>query len=106
MTDVLNVGPTMAGTGIVLPERTAETLPTKGEGWIVTVFNNDHNTYDEVMRVLMVATGCNSEEAYIEAWEIDHYGKCVVHKACETECKKAADVIATIGIQVEVSLDE
>jgi hypothetical protein len=96
----------MSGAGIALPERTAEALPTKGEGWIVTVFNNDINSYDEVMFVLMLATGCTSEEAYIEAWEVDHYGKCVVHKACESECKKAADVIATIGIKVEATPEE
>jgi ATP-dependent Clp protease adaptor protein ClpS len=96
----------MSGTGIELPERTTEEAPTKGEGWIVTVFNNDTNTYDQVMFVLMLATGCTSEEAYIEAWEIDHYGKCIVHKACESECKKAADVISTIGIKVEATPEE
>jgi hypothetical protein len=58
------------------------------------------------MRILMIATGCNSEEAYIEAWEVDHYGRCVVHKACETECRHAAEVIATIGIHVEATPDE
>jgi len=98
--------PIMSGAGIELPERTVEVLPTKGEGWIVTVFNNDINSYDEVMFVLMLATGCTSEEAYIEAWEIDHYGKCVVHKASQIECKKAADVIATIGIKVEATPEE
>ncbi len=98
--------PVMSGAGIELPEKTIEEKKVLGEGWIVTVFNNDTNTYDEVMRVLMIATGCNSEEAYIETWEIDHFGKCVVHKACESECKKAAEVIAMIGIQVEVTPDE
>lgn len=93
-------------TGIVLPERIAEEKKALGEGWIVTVFDNETNTYDEVMRVLMIATGCNSEEAYIETWEIDHYGQCVVHKASETECKKAAEVIAMIGIRVEATPDE
>lgn len=96
----------MSGAGIALPERTTEETPTQGEGWIVTVFDNDTNRYDEVMTILMIATGCTSEEAYIEAWEIDHYGKCIVHKACESECKKAADVIATIGIKVEATPEE
>jgi ATP-dependent Clp protease adaptor protein ClpS len=102
-----------SGTGIELPEaptklpeRTPDEQTTKGEGWIVTVFNNDTNTYDEVMFVLMLATSCTSEEAYIEAWEIDHYGKCIVHRAGENECKKAADVIATIGIKVEATPEE
>lgn len=98
--------PMMSGAAIELPERTAEERETKGEGWIVTVFDNDTNSYDQVMSILMLATACTSEEAYIEAWEIDHYGKCIVHKASEIECKKAADIIATIGIRVEVSPDE
>lgn len=72
---------------------------------MVTVYNNDVNTYDEVMMVLMLATNCTSEEAYIEAWEIDHYGLCVVHRADESECRGAAEVIGAIGIQVEVTPD-
>jgi ATP-dependent Clp protease adaptor protein ClpS len=96
------LGPRNSG-GIEAPERIHETLPSKGESWIVTVFNNDTNTYEEVMTVLMLATNCTQEEAYIEAWEIDHYGQCVVHRADETECKGAAEVIAVIGIRVEVS---
>lgn len=95
----------MASHGIELPEREAIESPSKGEGWMVTVYNNDVNTYDEVMMVLMLATNCTSEEAYIEAWEIDHYGLCVVHRADESECRGAAEVIGAIGIQVEVTPD-
>ncbi len=76
---------------------------TKSEGWIVTVFNNEHNTYEEVMTILAIATACTAEEAYLEAWEIDHLGKSVVHQACEKECKRASEIISTIGIHVEVS---
>jgi ATP-dependent Clp protease adaptor protein ClpS len=71
--------------------------------WSVTVFDNDTNTYEEVMTVLMIATGCSGEEAHIEAWEIDHYGSCLVHRDTEDDCRKAADIIAKIGIRVEVS---
>ncbi len=76
--------------------------PRTGGGWIVTVFNNDVNTYDEVVSILMIATACSLDEAYMEAWEIDHLGKSVVHHGGERECRNAAKVIATIGIQVEV----
>jgi len=74
-----------------------------GDGWIVTVYNNEHNTYDEVLMILMIATNCDAEEAYIETWEIDHLGKSVVHRAAESECQSVASIISTIGIQVEVS---
>ena len=95
-----------SGSAIELPEKLADDLGTRGEGWIVTVYDNDDNTVEDVMLVLMKATGCSSQEAYIETWEIDHYGLCVVHRACELECTKAAEIIATIGIRVEVSPDE
>lgn len=71
--------------------------------WIVTVYNNETNTYEEVITVLMLATGCNYDEAYMEAWEIDHLGKSVVHWADEEECTAVASVVRRIGIRVEVT---
>ncbi|HVL38491.1 MAG TPA: ATP-dependent Clp protease adaptor ClpS [Fimbriimonadaceae bacterium] len=72
-------------------------------GWIVTVYNNDYNTYDQVVSILIAATSCTPDEAHIETWEIDHLGKSVVHHGSLEECTNVADVISTIGIRVEVS---
>jgi len=69
----------------------------------VTVFDNDHNTFVEVVDVLIRATSCTVEEAEIETWEIDELGRSVVHHGCETECRRSAAIIAEIGIRVEVS---
>jgi ATP-dependent Clp protease adapter protein ClpS len=80
-----------------------DTREKEGAAWIVTVYDNDYNTYEEVMMILMAATGCSAQEAYIEAWEIDHLGKCVVHNSSKDDCQMAASIIAEIGIQVEVS---
>ena len=93
----------MSNPGIL--ERPLEQVqgPGTGGGFIVTVFNNDQNTYDEVMMILMVATQCDADEAYMETWEIDHMGKSVVHRACEEDCQNVADVISTIGIEAKVS---
>jgi hypothetical protein len=79
--------------------------PGTGGGFVVTVYNNEHNTYDEVMVVLMLATQCDADEAYMETWEIDHLGSSVVHRACEQDCLNVAEIISTIGIRVEVSED-
>jgi ATP-dependent Clp protease adapter protein ClpS len=96
---------------VMSPERTSVMEPEieeratdrgGGEGWIVVVFNNDHNTYEEVIHILMLATNCSQEEAEIETWEVDHLGKSVVHHADKEECERVASVIRTIGIQVEV----
>ena len=100
--------PLMAGAGsgtIQRPEIEPIDSQTRGDGWLVTVYNNEHNTWDEVMVILMVATQCSAEEAYIETWEIDKLGASVVHHGGEEECLAAAKVIATIGIRVEVGQD-
>ncbi len=75
---------------------------TQSDGWLVTVFNNEVNTYDEVMVVLMVATRCSADEAYLETWEVDHLGASVVHHAAEAECRRVAAIIGTIGIRAVV----
>lgn len=74
---------------------------TAGE-WLVIVFNNDHNTWDEVTGILQAATGCSPAEAEMETWEIDNLGKSIVHHGDREECERAAAIIATIGIQVSV----
>ncbi len=100
--------PVMAALDVVenaampMHELSEQDSQQKNGGWGVTIFNNDVNTYEEVIIILMSATGCTSEEAYIEAWEVDHYGHCLVHISSEEECKTAAKTIATIGIKVEV----
>jgi len=84
------------------PDERVDDGTAPGKGWVVEVFNNETNTYDEVMEILMRATGCDLHEAYIETWEIDHLGKSVVHHAGQRECERVAGIIATIGIRVEV----
>lgn len=71
--------------------------------WMVTIFNNDHNTFDEVIWALMNATGCDVEEAAIEAWEAHHFGKASVHFSSEPECVDVAAKIEPIGVKTEVT---
>ena len=71
--------------------------------WMTTIFNNEANSMDQVVRVLMRATGCDEEEAEIEMWEAHTYGKAPVHFASRTECEKAAEVIGSIGVRTEVT---
>jgi ATP-dependent Clp protease adaptor protein ClpS len=87
-----------------LPDFDLDERSSRG-GWLVRVFNNETNTYEEVITILMLATGCDVEEAYIETWEIDHLGQSVVHIADKTECEEVAKVIAKIGIRTEVEED-
>lgn len=71
--------------------------------WMVVIFNNDHNSVDEVMDVLVKATGCDLEEAAIETWEAHHFGKAPVHFASQEECDQVAGVISRIGVRAEVT---
>lgn len=86
----------------ILPARQNDQGTRGHGGWIVTVYNNETNTYDEVIMILIAATGCTIDEAAIETWEIDHLGKSVVHFGHASECEAVAAVISTIGIRVEV----
>ena len=96
--------PTVYGTlPTVDPELTDDTGLGGDGGWVVTVYDNDYNTWDEVVSVLMRATRCGLEEAHMETWEVHHLGRSVVHHGAQAECKEAAQVIATIGIRVTVT---
>lgn len=93
------------GATVADPSLLSDSSTQKEKGWIVTVYDNDTNTYLEVISILMVATGCNAQEAAIETWEIDNLGSSVVHRDTESACQDAAKVIATIGIRVEATPD-
>jgi len=91
-------------SGTVITPETEVSDPSTGTGeFIVIVFDNDHNTIDEVIAILMQATGCGIEEAAMETWEIHNLGKSIVHHGSSAECHRAAAIIRTIGIKVEVT---
>lgn len=70
--------------------------------WMVVLFNNDHTAFDEVVSILMRATGCSANEAFIETWEAHHYGKAPCHFAERTECEVVAAMISSIGVRTQV----
>ena len=93
----------MPGETVVLPRPDQlDDLGTSSEEWIVIVYDNDTNTYEQVINILIEATGCSLEEAELETWEVDHLGKSVVHHADKLECERAAAIIRRIGIEVAV----
>ena len=73
-----------------------------GGDWIVVVYDNDKNTFDEVIGILLRATGCSQQEAEMETWEVHHLGRSIVHHGDRPECERVAAIIRTIGIRVEV----
>lgn len=90
----------------ILENPVEDELDSNGSGrWLVTVFDNNHNSVDEVIFILILATRCTMQEAEMETWEIHNLGKSVVFHGAESQCHQVAQVIATIGIKVEVSLE-
>jgi ATP-dependent Clp protease adapter protein ClpS len=69
----------------------------------VRVIDNDYNTYQEVMQIAMLALGIREEQAFVIAWEVDHLGSCAVAHAPKAEADEIANLIRTIGIEVQVN---
>lgn len=88
---------------VLLPE--IQENDTKSGGWMVVIFNNDHTAQEDVIEILMRATGCDMQEAYIEMWEAHTFGKASVHFAGKSECDDTASVISSIGVKAEVTLE-
>lgn len=77
--------------------------PGTGTGrWMVVIFNNDHTPMDDVIEVIMRATGCGLDEAYMEMWEAHTFGKAPCHFAAQSECQDVAATISAIGVETEV----
>lgn len=70
--------------------------------YMTLIYNNETNSIDEVIAVLMVATGCDFEEAAIETWEAHHYGAAPVHFSDKEECESVATIVGSIGVATEV----
>ncbi len=69
----------------------------------VRIIDNDHNTYQEVIEVTMLALGIDEEQAFAVAWEVDHLGSCAVARGPYEAAHAVANLIRTIGIEVQVN---
>jgi ATP-dependent Clp protease adapter protein ClpS len=73
----------------------------------VIVHNNDRNTFDEVIAILVKAVpGLATMEAVGFAYEIHLSGAAVVYKGDVYEAERCASTIRSIGIKVTVEPDE
>jgi ATP-dependent Clp protease adapter protein ClpS len=69
----------------------------------VRIIDNDYNTYGQVIHITMQALGISEEMAFAVAWEVDHTGFCVVAEGPYPEAEAVAQIIRTIGIEVQVN---
>jgi ATP-dependent Clp protease adaptor protein ClpS len=70
--------------------------------WMVLIYDNESNSFDEVIGILMRSTGCGTQEAYFETWEAHTYGKAPVHFSSQSECEVVAAMVASIGVKTQV----
>lgn len=88
------------GHSRVLPEVVEQGVRTGR--WSVVIFDNPVTLFEDVVAMLMRSTGCSADEAFIETWEAQQYGKAPVHFAARTECEVVAAMISTIGVRTQV----
>lgn len=88
---------------IRVPRRHEESDSQDEELYEVRIIDNDHNTYGEVMQITMLALGISEDKAFGVAWDVDHYGSCVVAHAAKEEAEELAGIIRLIGIEVQVN---
>ena len=69
--------------------------------WIVILYNDDWHTFDEVIEILIKATGCTEDRAEAIAIEVDAKGRAICYDGSREECERVASIIATIRLQVE-----
>jgi ATP-dependent Clp protease adapter protein ClpS len=69
----------------------------------VRMIDNDYNTYQEVIDITMLVLGIDQEDAFAVAWEVDHYGSCAVAEGSYEASQSIANLIRTIGIEVQVN---
>jgi ATP-dependent Clp protease adapter protein ClpS len=72
--------------------------------WMVTIFDNEETSMDEVVEILIQATRCTVEEAAIEMWEAHTFGKAPVHfHSAREECDRVASIIQTAGVKTAIT---
>ncbi|MBS1722818.1 MAG: ATP-dependent Clp protease adaptor ClpS [Armatimonadetes bacterium] len=72
-------------------------------GFCVVIYNNSHNTFEEVIQVLCRTLGITEDSAELHAWDAHLRGEASVYfSSSESDCQEKADKIASIGMRTEV----
>jgi ATP-dependent Clp protease adaptor protein ClpS len=69
--------------------------------WIVILYNCECHTFDQVIDILQVATGCPVDVAEFLAFKVDSEGRAIVFNGSREECERVASIIGSIRLQVE-----
>ena len=79
-----------------------EEISLVSEEFVVTIYNDENHSFDQVIMVVSGALDCSREEARRIANIIDKLGRTVVFKGHYAECQSIAKQINSIGLFVRI----
>ncbi|HTB34110.1 MAG TPA: ATP-dependent Clp protease adaptor ClpS [bacterium] len=91
---------------ISLPDTESATDQDLAKPGRVILYNDDWHSFDEVIRQLMKATGCDEATAEGHAWTVHTQGRAQVYEGARGDCERVAKVLREIRLQVEVDWDD
>lgn len=68
----------------------------------MTIFDNDTTPVDLVTLTIIASTNCTVDEAEIEVWEAQAYGKATIHFDSQSICERVASSMQLIGVRATV----
>ena len=82
--------------------KSADDAGSGGEPWKTVLFNCGCHTFDQVENVVMKAIRCTLSRARQISAEVHSRGSAVVYDGPFERCEAIAEVLASIGLRVEV----
>jgi ATP-dependent Clp protease adaptor protein ClpS len=73
-----------------------------GGPWVVILYNCECHTFDDVIEVLCIATGCTVDQAAALALKVHTEGRAIVFDGERDECERVTEIIASVRLQVEM----
>lgn len=86
----------------VLPNPVDEIEDSASGDYCIVVYNNETNSFAEVIMILAIALNIDTERAELHAWDIHLRGSADVYFSSEEDCESRAKIISSIGIKTEV----
>lgn len=89
-------------TSVAREEQIAESIGGTDEPWKTVLFNCACHTFDQVETIVMKAMHCTLSRARAISHEVHTKGSAVIYSGARERCEAVADVVASIGLRVEV----
>ncbi len=70
----------------------------------VILFNDEIHTFDEVIKQIIRATGCNQSKAEALTWQVHSTGKAVVFEGAMNDCLRVVSVLEEIGLHTQIEV--